>query len=1019
MDFLNYFREYQLGFDSPKFLWLLPVLLIPLWVFSFKSLAGLGPVRRIFALAFRTLVLTICVLALADIQLKRSTEKLSVIYLLDQSKSIQPSQRKNLVDYVNTAIREHRDRDDRAGVVVFGRDAAIQTPPFDTDVQINEGQEVQLDPEYTNLQGAIKLAQATFPGDSAKRIVIVTDGNQNMGDALEQAQGAIESGISIDVVPVHFRHRAEVLVEKVSVPSDIRKGQPFDLRVVVNNTAVPTEVDAGNVNGTLIVRQQTDDAPVTISEQKVMLPPGKRVFTIRQQIDEPAFYSYEAQFVPDTAADDAMAENNRGTAFTYIRGSGQVLLIEDFENPREHELLVDRMRKQNIEITVRKSDQAFSGLQELQQYDTIILGNVPREHFTDDQLMMLSQNTQLMGGGLIMLGGPNSFGAGGWASTEIEKAMPLDFQIKAAKVVPKGALCMIMHASEMPDGNYWQKVVAQEALKTLGNQDFCAVIHYGATDQWLWNAPRGFLKMGGNRPQMLARLDRMQPGDMPDFDPGLSMAYKGFRQLQDTEQPAIKHMIVISDGDPSPPSQRAIRDLVSLKVTITTVAIGAHGPAESRLMQQIAQQTGGKYYAVNSGKALPQIYQKEARRVARPLVHENKNGFTPQLRYPHEMLAGLDEGFPPMHGYVMTSVKKNPLVEVSLTAPEPAGQDNTTLLASWTYGLGKAVCFTSDAGSRWTTAWADWAGYDQFFSQMIRWSMRPVGDQGKFTVSTDNVDGKVRVVITALDKDDEFLNFLDMNSTVLGPDMKPRDLNLVQTAPGRYVGEFTGEDAGSYFVMVNPGAGTTPIRTGVNVPYSAEYRDRETNTPLLQQLAKMTPKGGKEGTLIDDPTGQLNPVTLLQFNSFRHDLPRATSSQDIWHYLVWAGCLVFFGDVFIRRVTVNLDWVGPWASSMRDTLLGRDHVPTPTPTMDRLRSRKAQVSDDLERRKAATRFEPTPDAPVSTEAIDAALGQSDAPALTKPTTGPGMAPTGPEDENSYTNRLLKAKKEARKRHEEN
>lgn len=1014
MDFLNNFREYQLGFDSPGFLWLLPVLLIPLWIFSFRSLAGLGPVRRVFALLLRTAVLTICILALADIQLKRSTEKLSVIYLLDQSKSIQPSQRKALVDYVNAAIREHRDRDDRAGVVVFGRDASIQTPPFDSDVQISEGQEVQLDPEYTNLQGAIKLAQATFPGDSAKRIVIVTDGNQNMGDALEQAQGAIESGISIDVVPVHFRHRAEVLVEKISVPSDIRKGQPFDLRVVVNNTAVATEGDPGNVNGTLIIRQQTDDAPVTLSEQKITLPPGKRVFTVRQQIDEPAFYSYEAQFVPDTAADDAMVENNRSTAFTYIRGSGQVLLIEDFENPREHELLVDRMRKQNIEITVRKSDQAFSGLQELQQYDSVILANVPREHFTDEQLAMLAQNTQLMGGGMIMLGGPNSFGAGGWTSTEVEKAMPLDFQIKAAKVVPKGALAMVMHASEMPDGNYWQKVVAQEALKTLGNQDLCGVIHYGATDQWLWNSPLGFWKIGGNRPQMLARLDRMQPGDMPDFDPGLSMAAQGFRQLDATEKPAIKHMIVISDGDPSPPSPRAIRALIDLKVTVTTVAIGAHGPAESRLMQSIAQQTGGKYYAVNSGKALPQIYQKEARRVARPLVHENPAGFTPQLRYPHEMLAGI-EGFPPITGYVMTSVKKNPLVEISLTAPEPPGQDNTTLLASWNYGLGKTVCFTSDDGARWTSSWVNWDNYDKFFSQMIRWSMRPVGDQGKFTVSTDNVDGKVRVVVTALDKDDEFLNFLDMNSTVLGPDMKPRDLKLVQTAPGRYVGEFAGEDAGSYFVMVNPGQGTTPIRTGVNVAYSAEYRDRETNTPLLDQLARLTPQGGKPGLVIDDPQGDLNPVSLLQFNSFRHDLPHATSSQDIWQYLLWASAFVFFADVFIRRVTVNLDWVAPMMGTIRDTVLGRERVPQTTPMMERLRSSKAEVSGDLERRRAATRFEPQPDAPVSAEAIDEALGQSDAPTLAKPkTAGPGMGPAGAEEEDTYTNRLLKAKKQARK-----
>ena len=68
-------------------------------------------------------------------------------------------------------------------------------------------------------------------------------------------------------------------------------------------------------------------------------------------------------------------------------------------------------------------------------------------NFSDDQIAVLVRNTQQMGAGLVMLGGPNSFGAGGWANTELEKAMPVDFQIKNAKVVPVGALVLMMHAS--------------------------------------------------------------------------------------------------------------------------------------------------------------------------------------------------------------------------------------------------------------------------------------------------------------------------------------------------------------------------------------------------------------------------------------------------------------------------------------------------------------------------------------------------------------------------------------------
>ena len=106
--------------------------------------------------------------------------------------------------------------------------------------------------------------------------------------------------------------------------------------------------------------------------------------------------------------------------------------------------------------------------------------------FTDEQIKMLVRNTEELGCGLIMIGGPNSFGAGGWTNTELEKAMPVDFQIKSAKVVPVGALVLNMHASEIPQANYWQKVISQEAIKALGPRDYCGLVYFGNSDQWLW-----------------------------------------------------------------------------------------------------------------------------------------------------------------------------------------------------------------------------------------------------------------------------------------------------------------------------------------------------------------------------------------------------------------------------------------------------------------------------------------------------------------------------------------------------
>jgi uncharacterized membrane protein/Mg-chelatase subunit ChlD len=996
---------YRLDFDSPWYLSLLALLPL-MWWFGRRSLAGLGRVRKWLVMALRSVVLVLIILSLAEIQWVRNNDRLTVIYLLDQSLSIPLTRREAMIQFVNESVRQHRKNDDRVGVIVFGREAVIEVPPFDESVQLSPQVESPLDPESTNLAGALKLAEATFPHDAAKRIVVVSDGNQNLGDALDQARHVADAGTGIDVQPVHFLSRSEVLVEKVTLPPDVRKGQPFDLRVVLNNTTQPSEGESGVVKGKLIVSQRTDDQPRVIAEDTIELAPGKRVYTIRQQLDQPHFYSYEARFVPDNPADDGMIENNRATTFTHVRGSGQVLLIEDVANRGEHEFLVDKLRKENLEVTVHASDQLFSGLAELQQFDTVVLANVPREDFTDQQIVMLAQNTQSMGCGLVMLGGPNSFGAGGWNNTAIEEAMPVDFQIKSAKVVPKGALALVMHASEMADGNHWQKVIAKEAIRALGNEDYCGLLP--GTDRWLWG---NMIRVGGSRQRMLALIDRMTPMDMPDFDSGLKRAHRAFSALTDA---AVKHMIIISDGDPAPPSQSVLNNLKKLRITVSSVAVGAHGPAESAVMKDIALKTGGKYYEVLNPNALPRIFQREARRVARPLVYEKDVGFSPYVRFPHEILSGITGPLPPITGFVQTTVKKNPLVEVALVSPEPAGEDNATILATWTYGLGKAVAFTTDAGARWTKQWANgWESYDKFFSQMVRWSMRPAGDQGKFTIATDVEQGQVKVFVTALDKDDDFLNFLDLGGAVIGPDMKPHDVQLEQTAPGRYVGSFPADDAGSYFVMLSPGAGQTPLLTGVNVPYSPEFRDRETNEALLANLARLEPKDGPPGVVIEDATGRGDAKELAKINTFRHDLPKATSRQDVWHYALLIAGLTFFFDVFFRRVQVSLAWVPPLAGRLRDRLLGREPQAAPTETMSRVRSRKAEVGEQLEQRRAATRFEPASDQPADLSLLEEQIAapSTEAPRELGRT---GLTPEAQEEE-SYTSRLLKVKKDVRKR----
>ena len=1019
---------FDFAFDSPWFLLLL-VLLPLLWVLSFKSLSGLGPYRRLFSLGLRSVVLILIILSLAETQYERKSDKLTVLYLLDQSLSIPIEQREAMLNYVVEDARLHRNasREDRVGLIAFGREAAIEVPPFDDELATTGRIEslLELRQDATDLSAAMKLALATFPEDSAKRILIVTDGNENMGNAREMASVLAQRGVSIFVVPVAIRRQGEVAIEKVTIPSDVRKGQPFDVRIVANNIADPGSDNEGVVKCKLQLLRKSGQHVVPY-EQDIELPPGKKVFKLPQQIDIPDFHQYEAILVPDRPEDDLLTQNNRAAAFTHIRGHGHVLLIEDWDNQGEFDSLVSRLKAMNLEVTIQRSDQLFSSLAELQRFDTVILANVPRSsgadantltNFSDTQIDILVRNVQKMGSGLVMIGGPNSFGAGGWSNTELEKAMPVDFQIHNAKVVPVGALALQMHASELAQGNYWQKVIAEEALKALGPQDYCGVIHYGGAggDTWLWSNPNGLLKVGGNRKAMLARLNRMTPGDMPAFDPGMKLAALGFAKVTDA---AVRHMIIISDGDPSPPTPSTIAALVKQKAKVTTVAVGTHGAPGSTILQRIATQTGGKYYVVTNPRALPRIYQKEARRIARPLVKEKR--VQPQIVYRHEMLRGIETAPPSITGFVLTTVKENPLVEVSIISPDPPTQKNATILASWTYGLGRTVAFTTDAGQRWANEWKEW-DYDKFFSQMVNWSMRPVAEEGKFSVATDVKEGKVRVIITALDKDNELLNFLSISGSAVDPEMKSIDFAIEQTAAGRYVGEFDATKAGSYFLTLtapnsdSEGGDTRPvtIRTGVNVPYSSEFRDRETNVALLDSLAKETPEGGQPGKYIAGSLAPEGIQELLKTDTFYHDLAKAVSSQDIWPWLMLMASCVFLGDVFVRRVTVHFYWVAPLIVEVRDRLLRRERAPAADQRLERLRSRKEKIGAQIDERRASTRFEPSPDAEIEGDLLEGEAAS--APQQSRPARkSSGVSADAEKTEETYTERLLKVKQKVQK-----
>lgn len=996
--------DHSVSFNSPQWLWLF--LLLPLvWWLGRGSLRGLNRFRATLALALRTLVASCLILALAEIELVRTEKQLTVLFLVDRSLSVSDEYAQAAIDYVEAATREQagRSRPDRAGVIVFGRDAAIEVPPFANAIPSNLRIDTNVDGEHTDLSKALRLAAATFPHDAAKRVVVLTDGNENLGQAREEAARLANSGIGIDVVPIAARTVTDVAVERVATPANIRQGEPFDLRIVLNNTT--TAGENAVARGKLRLTRRAGPETELLSEQDVELQPGQQVFSVREEIESPDFYTYEAQFVPADGSGDRFRQNNRSSASAHIRGRGRVLMVEEPGKQGGSELIAERLKRENLEVEVMSSNMAFSSLADLQRYDTIVLNDVPRTsgeggaeitEFSDQQVEMLVRNTRELGGGLVMFGGPNSYGAGGWANSELEKAMPVDFQIKSLKVAPSGALMLVMDrsGSMAEDKLAMGKAAAIQATRVLGRQDYIGVVTFDSAADWAVT-----MQQVQDPERIAKRINRISIGGGTYLWPGMLEGFGAMRKVQ----AAVKHMIILTDGQTQPGDYVALaRRMRQQGMTVSCVAIGQD--ADNALLDSIARAGGGKFYHVDKPSSIPRIFMKEAVRVARPLIYEDPRGLTPQVRASHEILSG-SESLPPITGFVMTTLKDNPLVEVPVISPKP-GAPNNALLATWTYGLGRTVAWTSDVGQRWASEWTGWGNYDQFFSQMIRWSLRPTDDNQRFTLVTRLADDHVEVVVTAM-QDDSFLNFVNMSASVVNPDLKTAPFSLEQVAPGRYRGQFPIAEPGSYFLSVLPGATGAPLRAGVTVPYSAEFTSREANRPLLQDLAQMKPRGGEPGAVVESPQGLANIGELLKTDVFRGGLAWATSRRDGWHLLVLCGALLFLLDVANRRVAINLQPARVWhAVAAR---IARRQAAEASPVLDRLRTAKASVGERIEALQATARFEAPSDQPAilgNLEAEPAAV----APAPETRQEVATLAPAGP-DADSYTSRLLKAKKQ--------
>jgi uncharacterized membrane protein/Mg-chelatase subunit ChlD len=871
---------WPIAFDEPRWLWLL-LLIIPTVIVSWRALVALEPLRRVSAIVLRCLVLMVLTACLAEPMSVRVSDKLTVFFLMDRSDSV-----KGVLEdqerYLHAVSETIEEDDDRVGAIDFARRAFIQQLPMRGGYHIAEGRLPEMDNrDRTDVAAAIRLAMASFPADSAKRIVLLSDGNDNMGDVLGEAARAQAEGIAIDVVPLWYQHTSEVYIDRMMAPSSVEDGDMVPLRIVLHaERATQGRIDLYH-NGNLV--------PVPPEMAQVRLVPGANPLIYKIPVHGGGPQRFEARFVPDEVrGGDSIEENNYATAFSFVSGKSRVLLLSS--RVEDDAVLVDALRSEKVDVVQRDVSVGDVDLLELMNYAAVILSNVPANTFTRGQQLTLAHYVENLGGGLIMTGGDDAYGAGGWIGTPLAQVMPVHFEIKHKRVIPRGALVLIMHSCEIPRGNYWGTQVAKASVDTISSRDYIGVLAYSWSPGGVnWEVP---IQFASNKSAIKKRIEGMAIGDMPDFDSTMRMAVKG---LKDSDA-AQKHIIMISDGDPSPPAPSVIADMVKHKITCSTVGIGFGSHVVQGTLKNIAKKTGGQYYPCRNPKLLPQIFVKESKVVRRSLISNER--FTPQMQYVlSDLLTGLDpnETLPTLGGLVLTSPRAE--AQVALVR---IGKDKTAdpVLAHWQAGLGKAVAFTSGFWPYWGDDWVAWPKFSKLWAQIVRWSMRQDAPEN-FDVFTRIEGNRGRVVVDAIDKDARALNMLNLPAVMIRPDQSVSPLVFAQTGPGHYEAEFDVDQTGQYIANVaisEQGTHQGSIQTGVSVPFSPEFRELITNETLLRKIVETT--GGRWH---DDITN------VAEHRIFSHDLPLVKAKEPVWSWmLAWLLLPLFLLDVGVRRLASGL-----------------------------------------------------------------------------------------------------------------
>jgi len=844
------------SFTKAYVLLILPILIIAV-LYSGKWLRRMAKEKRRLLLVLRTLVLTFLVLALAGTSFYWEVDTTTTFFLIDASDSTK-LKLSDMEEFVKEASKNKGPKD-KIGVISFGDNAQVESF-ISSEVNFTKV-EGNINSNYTNIENAIATTLSLFPSNSRKRIVLLSDGEENSGAISKIAYSIQQQGIDFKYFKIEKEIGEEVAVESINLPQKLILDEEFNLYVNINSTI--------QQKATLHLYSGRNK----VGEQQVQLQKGINKYVFRDKADVGGFKNFKVVVEPEK---DTEVKNNEASAFTKIISKPNILVIH--ENESESAELAKMLQASSLDYTVVNSKGAPSTLQEMTSYKTIISCNVSADNLNDGFLNSLESYVKDFGGGFIAIGGDNSFALGGYSRTSLETVLPVYMEMRGKKEVPKMSMILIIDKSgSMTEGMAgiskvdMAKEAAIRSLESLRpGKDEIGVIAFDGYYSWV--VKRQIIE---DLEQIEEDIASIRADGGTDILPALEA---GFKSLKDSDA-KLKHIILLTDGQSSSAGKdELLKKINEANITVSTVAVGKD--ADIALLKDIANICGGRQYITDEYTNIPRIFAKETFIAARSYL--NNREFSPIVTSEHSILKGVaDTGIPTLLGYVGASQKETARVLIKSDEEDP-------ILTVWQYGLGKTVAWNSDLSGKWSANYISWANNLKLWQNIINFTLENY-DNENVSMQVSAQGGKATIVFIDKKNQDE----LDTSAVVVSPSGENVKVKLYPTAPGEYTGSVDLKESGVYMIngkQEKNGETINAISTGYAMQYSPEYK---INSEAGNKFDRLVTEIG--GSIIKSPEEAL-----------KGEIPANKGQRDLVPYLLALALILLIFDIALRRLNISL-----------------------------------------------------------------------------------------------------------------